>query len=120
MKDNKHPHHDLIAEWIEDTSKILQECCYCGKAESWVECHVESVIKDTTGEIKFRIKPREFIKGHWYPCYYEGREFVCKFDGETLIEPINKGYQAILVAWDAYSCCGLKVGKSLGEIKFNE
>ena len=117
MNNNKHPHHDLIAELINDTSKQVEMITGSNSAV-YVEAH--NVIADTKGLYKFRIKPREFIKGHWYPCYYEGREFVCKFDGETLIEPINKGYQAILVAWDAYSCCGLKVGKSLGEIKFNE
>ena len=116
MKDNKHPHHDLLSELISDTSKQVQMIT-C--RNSVINVMASNVISDTKGIYNFRIKPREFIKGHWYPCLHEERRFICCFDGAVLLEPINKGYKAISVTWDAYSCCGLKVGKSLGEIKFN-
>ena len=114
MKDNKHPHHDLIVEWAKDTSKTFQWRRGCNG--HYEDC----VVPAWSTELEYRIKPREFIKGCWYPCCYEGREFICKFDGSELIEPINKGYQATSITWNGDSCYGLKIGKSLGEIKFGE
>ena len=116
MKDNKHPHHDLIALFNENITTKVQKLV----GISWLGCSIIDVVGDVTGLLCFRAKPREFIKGHWYPCYYEGREFICKFDGSKLVEPINKGYQATSITWNGDSCYGLKVGKSLGAIKFGE
>jgi len=115
MDNNKHPHYDLIVEWAKDTSKQLQ---ILAGDNAFCDCIIGTVIDNP--KLPVRFKPREFIKGHWYPCLHEGRRFICCFDGAVLLEPINKGYKAISVTWDTYSCCGLKIGKSLGEIKFNE
>jgi len=112
---NKHPHHDLIVELIGDTSKQVEMIT---GSNSVVYVEAPNVIADTEGLYKFRIKPREFIKGHWYPCLFEGREFICYYTGEFLKEPINSNHRVSSIIWDCPSTYGMIVGKSLGKIEF--
>ena len=115
MKDNKHPHHDLIVEWAEDTTKQLQ-----GRRiglDEWLSASVSN-LTDADPDYEFRIKPREFIKGHWYPAlkmtdqsdkfgkpyYFDGVKFRENYRGDDHWMPSY-------FRW---------IGKSLGEINFGE
>lgn len=113
MKDNnKHPHHDLIVEWIKDTSKIIQ---VKKGVDEWSDCNPMSVYWLFSCE--YRFKPREFVKGYWYPCIEIGektsRGYPRLFDGINFID------------WED-DICPLDVsqfkwiGESLGEIKFGD
>lgn len=100
MKNNKHPHHDLIVEWAKDTSKAVQ----LKSDDSWCDARMPNW--DTDKE--YRIKPREFIKGHWYPCLRHELEFICKFNGHSFVVAGRSGYKENEIT----------IGESLGEIKF--
>ena len=111
MKDNKHPHHDLIVEWAKDTRKQLQGR-RIGFGE-WV-CASVSNLTDADPDYEFRIKPREFIKGHWYPCLFNGDLIsVNMWDGESFIEKTGDEI-------GRYEEDFKDIGKSLGAIKFGE
>ena len=108
---NKHPHHDLIVEWAKDTSKQVQILDDDDTdLEYWCDCY------NPTWDIrsKYRFKPREFIKGHWYPCYEAKGDFSLKVsDGRGFYT--SSDYSSIVF----YEAEFAFIGKSLGEIKFN-
>lgn len=111
MNDNKHPHHDLIVEWVKDVSKSLQ--CYMENAEVWVECYINPVISDTVNDYKFRIKPeREFFKGHWYPCTLlaNSASFPLRYNGDVFM-----AHKTAVCSYDEHE---LKIGESLGPLSF--
>lgn len=105
MTDNKHPHHDLIVEWAKDTSKQPQ----IKKLAKWEDCRIHAVISNPSFLARF--KPREFIKGHWYPC----------LDGDYISV---KMWNGSVFTGDSGDTLGFnlddftEVGESLGEIKF--
>ena len=109
MDNKKHPHYDLIVEWAKDMSKKWQYLY----DESWFDCGEGGPVWDAEG--KYREKPREFIKGHWYPCVDSGRErSLYYFNGDRFYIDGNQsddGDEVESMLW---------IGKSLGEIKFNE
>ena len=111
---NEHPHHDLIAEWFSDMSKEIQVDNGLRVTEDfrWVGRSIDSVIADYSGTYEFRFKPREFVKGHWYPC----------LDGDS-------GIQVLMFTGSGFSAtsrfhhedspnCFHSIGESLGEINF--
>ena len=111
MKDNKHPHHDLIVEWAKDTSKVVQ-----GRLDGdWSECFIGNVTNDRAGSYEFRFKPREFTKGHWYPCVYlggnESTGYPMVFDGKFF--NVSFGTHLNYIESDFEY-----IGESLGEINF--
>lgn len=107
MKDNKHPHHDLIAEWIKDTSKEVQ---IKTKSNAFICRSIKEVIGDKKGVCEFRIKPREFTKGHWYPCVFKcGDDSFIRWDGEKFHDADVEYHRGSNFRW---------IGESLGEIKF--
>ena len=112
-----HPNQALIAKWNEDNNTVLQMDISHTK-EEWFDCDIITLI-NSPGR-KFRIKPREFTKGHWYPCMFEGRKFICLYNGKVFAEPINHSSRVSSITWDYIITKGLVVGKSLGEIKFGE
>lgn len=84
MKDNKHPHHDLIVEWSADMSKHIQIDVSAQSSIKWASAGINEVLSDFSGDESFRFKPREFTKGHWYPCIdADGDNLVYYFDGEV-------------------------------------
>jgi len=117
MKNNKHPHHDLIVELISDTSKQVEMIT---GSNSVVYVEAPNVISDIKGLYKFRIKPREFIKGHWYPCIDEstGRGSIKRFNGRFFFDETKDYHHEDKKCYQESDFCF--VGKSLGEIKFNE
>lgn len=109
MKDNKHPHHDLIVEWAKDTSKVIQS--YSEPLEKWVDFVHNRPDWDINTE--YRLKPREFTKGHWYPCVDKiGEHSIYMYTGKAFsIDGLAVSYQV--------SPYGMKwIGESLGEINF--
>lgn len=78
--------------------------------------HVDSISK-WTKDTKRRFEPREFQYGHWHPCCFEGREFVCKFNGKMLEEPVNANSAVSSISWSTDKQ-GLIIGESLGKIEF--
>ena len=109
MDNNKHRHYDLIVEWAKDTSKKWQYLY----GDSWHDCGEGGPVWDTEG--KYREKPHEFIKGHWYPCFFSGSAFaVMVYSGEWFYS--KSSLDSVTYAESEF----LKVGESLGEIKFNE
>ena len=107
---NKHTHHDLIVELIGDTSKQVEMVT---GSNSVVQVEASNVVADKKGSYIFRIKPREFTKGHWYPCVdKDGDGGVRVFNGEEFClysRNINHGEGE-----DSFPF----IGESLGEIKF--
>lgn len=111
----KHPHKELIEAWLNDMSIKFEKNCSSNMLEDeWFGVTVQNLIKDVSGVGTFRIKPREFKEGEWYPCIdydnelciccYKNNEFYLSSDdlcGETADEMI----------W---------IGESLGKIKFGE
>ena len=109
MKDNKHPHYDLIVEWAKDTSKKWQHLY----GDSWHDCGEAGPVWNPN--IKYRIKPREFIKGHWYPCI--------KSDSTQVLMWTGLGFSSTSTFELSHLYKGNyfdDIGESLGEIKFNE
>lgn len=113
VKNNKHPHHDLIVEWAKDTSKPLQEKYM--REEKWINIEINTVVEDVTGEDVFRFKPREFVKGHWYPCscsfHDKGTGYPIMFDGKGFVNHKEDGFHR-------YEADFRFIGESLGEINF--
>jgi len=112
MKDNnKHTHHDLIVEWAKDTSKQLQ---ILAGDNTFFDCTIGTVIDNP--KLPVRFKPREFIKGHWYPCVDEdGDKCVYFYDYDGVFRISSDECDTNIV------CCNMKwIGKSLGAIKFGE
>jgi len=112
MKDNKHPHHDLIVEWAKDTSKEIMESL--DGEDDWI-VGIYTVISDEDGLCSFKFKPREFIKGHWYPCVLSKTKFevLMTFEGSSFVSsPLHA------TRWSENSFKW--IGKSLGAIKFEE
>jgi len=102
----KHVHHDLIVEWAKDTGKTVQ--IYIN--DMWVDCNKPAWSIDH----RYRLKPREFVKGHWYPCVdYCGDKLVCIFNGESFSHDISTCSRIERVN------SLLFIGESLGEIKFS-
>jgi hypothetical protein len=60
-----HPHKDLICQWAEDTSLLIQkEFPVRGK---WADCLIGEVVT-FSGYTKYRIKPKMIsLNGHEYP-----------------------------------------------------
>jgi hypothetical protein len=104
----KHVHHDLIVEWVKDTSRVVQVQLGSGK---WGNATHPNWDEDVT----YRFKPRELIKGHWYPCIdsdgdkavflFNGFGFVCSDNSKCLI------YTEETMKW---------IGESLGELKLGD
>ena len=111
MDNNKHPHYDLIVELISDTSKQVEMVT---GSNSVVQVEAYNVVADKKGGYIFRIKPREFIKGHWYPCLRDdGTVLVRMFDGLGMSLGVDLGLSINPLQFK-------DIGKSLGEIKFDE
>lgn len=109
MKDKKHPHHDLIVEWAKDTSKTIQ-----GRLNGdWAECFIGNVTNDRAGSYEYRFKPREFTKGHWYPCLNGESMSVNMWDGEEFLSESGDGDGYIFDETDFD-----EIGESLGVIDF--
>ena len=110
MKNNKHPHHDLIAELISETSKKV---IMVTDSNSIVDVELFNIVVDTSGSYTFKIKPREFTKGHWYPCIdQDGDNMIYLFNGDLFqmfSRKIKQGSCPSSFVW---------IGESLGEIKF--
>ena len=107
---NKHPHHDLIVELIGDTSKQALQVTALGHE---VNTDIAHVADDVAGMFEFKIKPREFIKGHWYPCVDKyGDKMALMFNGDSFSYYIGKHCRKEM-GYDLQF-----IGKSLGEIKF--
>lgn len=105
MKDNKHPHHDLIVEWAKDTSKAVQ---------FEINGYWYDSLMPTWGpDREYRIKPREFTKGHWYPCSKcNGSRFIAMFNGLSF--SCFESASSVIIKTNDMKW----VGESLGEIKF--
>jgi len=117
MDNNKHPHHDLIIEWAKDTRMDFQVSVGTKNPaiSKWSDSGIDHVISDALGDCNFRIKPREFIKGHWYPLMNsEGDVCVNIFTGKGF--STYSGGDGYTFSQDDFD----DIGKSLGEIKFNE
>ena len=71
----RHKHADLIIAWAEGAQ--IQEKAPAG---NWVDVGTELRIGwwDTA---EYRIKPREFIEGRWYPVISDGSKRISYFDG---------------------------------------
>lgn len=105
---NKHPHHDLMAEWIKDTSKIIQ---VKKGIDEWADCNPMSV--NWLFNCEYRFKPREFVKGHWYPCVdIDGEKRVYYFNGSLFCFHAEEEGLSERAESMKY------MGESLGEIKF--
>lgn len=48
----KHPHHDLITEWVKDTSRIVQ---WSKNGSPWINCTGDP---SWSPNVQFRFKPR--------------------------------------------------------------
>jgi len=108
---NKHPHHDLIVELISDTSKQVEMVT---GSNSVIHVETSNVVADKKGSYIFRIKPREFIKGHWYPCLDKriGLFNVLIYGGHYFHS--NSGLKGAEFSPDMFE----KIGKSIGKIEF--
>ena len=117
MDNNKHPHYDLIVDHISDTNKTFQTK---GAGSLWDDCSPLSILDDLKGNYSFRIKPREFIKGHWYPCVDEntGRGSIKRFNGRFFLDETKDYHHEDKKCYQESDFCF--IGRSLGEIKFNE
>ncbi len=112
-----HKHKDLIIAWAKGAVIQLQT-----KPEgTWVD--IENNYPSWIEETVYRIKPREFKIGHWYPVksgnYYmvllctNGDTFKrCALSDESTLE-VNTSitYKADNLNW---------IGESLGELSFGE
>lgn len=114
MKDNKHPHHDLIVEWLCDTRKEIEVQVMNG----WDTTSIESVIGDDNANnttFLFRFKPREFVKGHWYPCVFKGNNkdsgYPMMFDGGGFVNNKEDDCPSRDINFSY-------IGESLGELNF--
>ena len=106
----KHPHYDFLMGWLGDINQKIQGK---NKEGDYVSCGSLTVIADVTGNEEFRIKPREFIKGHWYPCIeLDGKKRVFMYNGENFVYYIGE-YSRVECASSFRF-----IGKSLGEVKF--
>lgn len=113
MNSRKHQHHELIVEWAKDTSKEIE-----GKFNwvgEWYLLNILDIINDEDGVYECRIKPREFVKGHWYPCVKSGSIQVLMWTGfgfsTTSTSALSHSYQGNYFH---------NIGESLGKIEFNE
>lgn len=103
MKNNKHPHHDLIVEWAKDTSKIVQIL----NGDGWCDHRKPS----WSIHSEYRFKPREFVKGYWYPCV--------TMDGDIFIGQWYGAKIGCDLSGKIYEPKELRdIGESLGEINF--
>lgn len=113
MKNNKHPHHDLIVEWAKDTSKQPQIKKLANDSE-WEDCRIHAVISNPN--FLARLKPREFIKGHWYPCLNSDEVVrVCIFNGSLFF-----GTEDCMTSVGYPESDYVEIGESLGEIKLGD
>jgi len=110
----KHVHHDLIVEWAKDTSKEWQAKSKGHGDDAYEDCFGDPV---WSYAIDYRIKPREFVKGHWYPCIFKGGSVDSArpmyFNGKNF-----SSFNGSNGTWnDDYF---QKIGQSLGELNFGE
>lgn len=106
----KHPHADILIKMANDSSKQAQ-----GKVVitgEWVDVDIEQVASDSADRYEFRLKPRKFQKGHWYPCVDGDGDFSVKcFNGHTfsVFVGFDRDLESHEMRW---------IGESLGEINF--
>ena len=107
----KHPHAEMIIEWANDTSKVVQILNDDDDGSDGLWADVRKPSWDVHSE--YRFKPREFNEGEWYPCVYQdGDECVRVFKNGKLYayskDPIT-GVTPDKMKW---------IGESLGKLKF--
>jgi hypothetical protein len=108
----RHVHHDSIIDWAKDTSKKWQWRDPDDKNGDFYDCHSQPTWEP---ELLYRKKPREFVKGHWYPCLDVNCASVKMWNGEIFI-----GQAGIVSEFGYDRDYFTEIGKSLGEIKFGE
>lgn len=50
----KHPHYELIEQWINDISNTLEY--ECRSTNEWSDCEIKLAINDVTGIFEIRVK----------------------------------------------------------------
>lgn len=58
MENKQHPHHELLKQWADDTSLILQELTRDGwqdRMQAGVEADIPTLLWDSAGEKTFRL-----------------------------------------------------------------
>lgn len=107
----RHPHHDLIVEWAKDMSKKYQFLLRSGE---WEDCSDRGPEWDP--QLEYRIKPRKFVKGHWYPCVNKesDRGSVKRFNGHYFFnETQHADLDKINYPATDFSFIGLSLGTDL-------
>lgn len=106
----KHPHAEMIIEWANDTSKVVQvrNQKLAKHLQRWTDANNPS----WSEERDYRFKPREFNEGEWYQAVQKladyDEHFVLKFINGCFYHG-NDQYDAEQFAW---------IGESLGKLKF--
>ena len=67
-----HKHAELIIAWAKGAQIQTKN----SKGE-WLDQTIPNWFEET----EYRIKPREFIEGRWYPIYTDGLKHVCVYSG---------------------------------------
>lgn len=110
----KHPHADMIIEWANDTSKVVQ---ISSGISGWVDMPNPGWCPTN----EYRFKPREFNDGEWHPCIDDNGEWSIYIykerDGKFYLDGhIDTGNLFIFrevadMQW---------IGESLGKLKFGD
>ena len=111
----KHAHNDLIIAWLENNNLEFQVELISMK-NAWEDGSIHDVISNPNRNC--RIKPREFIKGHWYPCVDKntGRGSIKRFNGRFFFDETQDYHHEDKKCHQESDFCF--VGESLGEISF--
>lgn len=109
----KHPHKELLEAWLNDMSIKFEGDYSCG-SRPFIDVSIKEVLDDVVGNETFRIKPREFKEGEWYPCIDDDNDLCicCYKNNEFYLSSDDLcGGTADEMIW---------IGESLGKIKFGE